>query len=103
MSAPTQEAQLPVRKGVITQRDGLKVVRLIIKSGASVPEHHANVDVIATVVRGKGRFFIQGTPRAIAAGDVIDMTPLVPHALEADEELELVVVHVRIGGAEGAQ
>lgn len=102
MTITAQETSLPVRKGIIAQREGLKVVRLVVKAGASVPEHHANVDVIATVVRGKGRFFVEGTPRAIAAGDVIDMAPAVPHAIEADEELELVVVHARLGGGAGA-
>lgn len=90
--------QLPVRKGIISQRDGLKIVRLVVNAGAAVPEHHANVDVVATVVRGRGRFFIAGEPRAIAAGDVIDMAPLVQHSIEADEELEIVVVHARIAG-----
>jgi quercetin dioxygenase-like cupin family protein len=102
MSVSTQETQLPVRKGVIAQREGLKVVRLVVKAGGTVPEHHANVDVIATVVRGKGRFFVEGQPRAIAAGDVIDMAPAVPHAIEADEDLELVVVHARLNGGAGA-
>lgn len=102
MSVNVQETSLPVRKGVIAQREGLKVVRLVIKAGASVPEHHANVDVIATVVRGKGRFFVEGQPRVIAPGDVVDMAPLAPHSIEADEELELIVVHARLGGGAGA-
>lgn len=35
--------------------DGLKVVRLTVPAGSLVPEHHANIDVVITVVRGHGQ------------------------------------------------
>jgi quercetin dioxygenase-like cupin family protein len=51
-----------------------------------VPEHHANVDVVVTVVRGTGAF----------TGDVVVMPPRARHSIEAESDLELVVVHARL-------
>jgi quercetin dioxygenase-like cupin family protein len=87
----------PITKKVETKRDGLEVVRLTVATGASVPEHHSNVDVVVTVVRGAGTFTVDGVTRRIAPGNVIEMAPRVRHSLHADAELELIVVHARIG------
>jgi len=88
---------LKIQKDAVVSREGLKVVRLRVPAGLSVPEHHANVDVVATVVRGKGTFVVAGERHAIEVGSVIDMAPFVRHAVEAEEDLELVVVHARLG------
>jgi quercetin dioxygenase-like cupin family protein len=87
-------------KHVLVERDGLKVVRLVVPAGVEVPEHHATVDVVATVVRGMGTFTVAGESRAIGPGDVVEMAPRVRHALRAQDELELIVVHARLAGGE---
>lgn len=88
-----------IQKAVVSATDGLKVVRLQVAAGGVVPTHHANVDVVATVVRGAGEFVVEGAPRAIKAGDVVVMGPKVPHSISATTELELVVVHARLATA----
>lgn len=84
------------RKETIAIRDGLKVMRLTVPTGGRIPEHHSSVVVVATVLRGSGTFTIAGRPRPVRGGDVIDLAPGVHHAIHADEEMELVVIHARI-------
>lgn len=91
-----------IRKEVLQATDPLKIVRLEIPAGGSVPEHHANVDVVVTVVRGTGIFTLGNDPRAIKQGDVVVMPPKAPHAISAQSDLELVVVHARLGQGGGA-
>ncbi len=88
-----------IEKQLLNASDGLKVVRLRVRAGQQVPEHHANVDVVATVVSGRGTFTVEGQPRAISAGAVIVMPPRAPHSIDAESDLELVVVHARLAAA----
>ncbi len=85
-----------IHKDILSVADGLRVVRLNVNSGATVPTHHANVDVVATVVRGDGDFIVDGESRAIKPGDVVVMKPKVPHSINAKSDLELIVVHARL-------
>jgi quercetin dioxygenase-like cupin family protein len=91
-------SSLTIRKDPISVHEALKVVRLRVAAGHSVPEHHANVDVVVTVVRGQGRFTVEGVARDVAAGEVIVMPPKARHAIDASSDLELVVVHARLAG-----
>ena len=86
-------------KELVSASDEVRVVRLRVPAGSGVPEHHANVDVIATVVRGEGDFTVGGQPRAVRAGDVIVMKPKERHSIAAVSDLELVVVHARVACA----
>src|SRR6185312_5957990 len=85
-----------IKKEPLSVSDNLKVVRLQVRAGGKVPEHHSNVDVVVTIVRGAGDFTVEGKPRAVSAGDVIVMAPQVRHAISADSDLEMVVVHARL-------
>jgi quercetin dioxygenase-like cupin family protein len=89
----------PIKKEPISVSDGLKVVRLQVAAGGGVPEHHSNVDVVATIVRGAGTFVVEGHARAVSAGDVIVMRPKERHSIAATSEMELVVVHARLADA----
>ena len=89
-------SSLSIRKDPVSVAESLKVVRLHVGAGHSVPEHHANVDVVVTVVRGQGRFTVEGQGRDIAAGEVIVLPPKARHAIAAFSDLELVVVHARL-------
>jgi quercetin dioxygenase-like cupin family protein len=88
-----------IRKEPVSVSEALKVVRLRVDAGGLVPEHHSNVDVVVTVVRGSGRFSVEGSARSIQTGDVIVLRPKERHSIEALTDLELVVVHARINGA----
>ncbi len=85
-----------IRKELVQATDALKIVRLQVPAGGAVPEHHANVDVVVTVVRGQGTFTIGSDRRALKPGEVVVMPPRAPHAIAADSDLELIVVHARL-------
>ena len=87
---------MTIQKDLLNAADGLKVVRLRVSAGQQVPEHHANVDVVATVVSGRGTFTVAGRPRAVEPGAVIVMLPRERHSITAETDLELVVVHARL-------
>ncbi len=84
-----------ITKEPISASDAIKVVRLRVPAGMVVPEHHSNVDVIATIVSGDGNFSVEGNARAVRTGDVVVMKPMVRHAIEATTDLEFIVVHAR--------
>jgi quercetin dioxygenase-like cupin family protein len=85
-----------IQKEPISRSDDLNVVRLRVAAGAAVPEHHSNVDVVVTVVRGTGSFTVEGTSRPIGPGQVVVMRPRARHSISASSDLELVVVHARL-------
>lgn len=87
----------PISKSAIFTRDGIKAVRLQIAAGGAVPAHSSNADVIAVVVRGRGRFVVNEEPIELKPGVVVDMKPNTQHSIEASENLELVVLHCRLG------
>jgi quercetin dioxygenase-like cupin family protein len=101
--AESPASDRPIQKQNVSERDALKVVRLSVRGGHVVPEHHSNVDVIVTVVRGRGRFTVERNEHPIAAGGVVVMRPGARHAIAAETDLELIVVHARLaGGGEAA-
>ena len=90
------ETSLKPKFEPIFSADGLKVVRLTVPVGGTVPEHHANVDVVISVVRGTGSVVVEQKERRIRQGDVIVLPPRATHSVMADEELELIVVQARV-------
>lgn len=84
------------RKKVVVNRPGLKVVQFSLPQGDRIPEHHANVDVVVTTISGSGIFTIGSTRHEMKAGVVLEMEPYVPHSIEALEDLEFVVIHMRL-------
>ena len=85
-----------IQKELLQATDALKIVRLQIAAGGSVPEHHSNVDVVVTVVRGEGTFAMGTEKRALHPGEVVIMPPRAPHSIAAQSDLELIVVHARL-------
>jgi len=83
-------------KKLLINRDGLKVIRLTLPKGKSIPEHSTNTDLVVVVVKGEGIFFINNNPKPIAQGDVFDLKPNVLHAVSAKSDLELIVTHVHL-------
>ncbi len=84
------------KKKVVIDRPGLKVVQFYLSKGDRIPEHHTNADVLVTTVKGKGIFTIDSTHHDMSPGIFLEMTPYTPHAIEALEELEFVVVHMQL-------
>lgn len=82
----------PGRGEVVMLRDGIKVSRLVLAPGRGLPPHSASEDLVVVVLRGRGRFIVEQEIRDVETGDILDFVPEEHHAVEADEELELVLV-----------
>jgi quercetin dioxygenase-like cupin family protein len=76
------------------------VIRLIIPSGGAVPEHSADADVIVVVTKGHGIFTLRSEEKAIVSGDIIEMKPNEPHAILAQENLELLVIQMKLDSSQ---
>lgn len=85
-----------ITKEPVSVSEAIKVVRLQVPAGSAVPEHHSNVDVVATVIRGEGIFTVEGRAQQVRRGDVVVMHPKQRHAITAETDLEIVVVHARV-------
>lgn len=83
-------------KKLLINRNGLKVIRLTLSAGESIPEHSTNADLVVVVTKGEGIFYINKSPQQIAQGDVLDLTPGIPHAIDAKHDLELIVTHTQL-------
>lgn len=84
------------KKKMIIHRPGLKVVQFYLSKGDRIPEHNTNANIVVTTVKGRGIFTIGSTHHEMYPGVVLEMSPLIPHAIEALEELEFVVVHMHL-------
>ncbi|MDF2549472.1 MAG: putative globin-like protein [Chlamydiales bacterium] len=91
-------SHLPILKAKksVVNRPGLKVVHFNLSKGDIIPEHATNVDVVVTVIRGKGIFTINGIPHEMAPGVILDMPPHAPHSIQATENLEFVAIHMHL-------
>lgn len=99
MEEPITNAQLmhpPGRGEVVLQRDGLRVVHLILNAGSELPDTTAVDDVVFLVTRGTGVIYEMQEPRHVEAGDVIDIVPGETYSIEAIEELEMTIVHATL-------
>jgi len=83
-------------KKLLINRDGLKVIRLTLSAGESIPEHSANADLVVVVTKGEGVFYINKSPHHITQGDVLELTPEIPHAIDAKSDLEFIVTHMQL-------
>ena len=83
-------------KKLLINRDGLKVMRLTVAKGNSIPEHATNADLVIVVVKGEGVFYINQHAHPIKQGDVLELTPGVPHAIDATNDLEIIVTHMQL-------
>lgn len=89
-NTPTPKSKLLIK------RDGLKVFKMTLAQGESIPEHSTNSDLVVVVTKGQGIFYINQNPHPISQGDILDLTPRVPHAIQAQNDLELIVTHMHL-------
>jgi quercetin dioxygenase-like cupin family protein len=83
-------------KKLLVSRNGLKVIKMTLTEGESVPEHSTNADLVVVVTKGQGTFYINNNPHPISQGDVLDLAPGVSHAIQAQSDLELIVTHMHL-------
>ena len=69
----------------------LRVVLMVLRRGAEVPEHTAEGDVTLHVLRGRIGVRVDGQHKRLHAGQLISIERLQPHALEGLEESEVLL------------
>lgn len=98
MQQPTQTPRLTPTRGLgqtVIATDCLKIHRLALAEGGYLPAHSSQDDVVIVVLRGSGVFHVDDEPRAVSAGDVLDVLPGQSHAIDATSGIEMIIVHVR--------
>ena len=99
MEQPITNASLmhpPGRGEIVLQREGLRVVHLVLNAGSELPDTTAVDDVVFLVTRGKGVIYDMQEPRHVEACDVIDVGTGETYSIEAIDELEMTIVHATL-------
>ncbi len=77
---------------VISHRGPLKIFRIVLPLGGALPEHPAADDLIIIGIRGIGTILVEQEVRHVSAGEVIELRRGDRHSVDAESELELVVI-----------
>lgn len=85
-----------IHKEELAQQEGLRVVRLTFGPEARLKPHRASSHVVVVCVRGSGRWLMNGEGHVLVPGVVLSVPAQVEHAVEADLNLEVVVVHAHL-------
>jgi len=72
------------RQAIHTER--MTISRLALKVGAVVPRHHHENEQCTLMEAGRLRFLFDEGERIVGVGEVMQIPPNVPHAVEAIED-----------------
>ena len=75
-----------------TQASGLTMYQMLahLEAGAVMPEHRHPQEQLVTIVSGRMRLIVAGTPHELAAGDSYYLAGNVPHGVEVLEETRVL-------------
>ncbi|UOQ96477.1 cupin domain-containing protein [Hymenobacter sp. 5317J-9] len=76
---------------VLLDKNGQKVIFKTFGAGEIMPTHHANVDVLVTVLAGRLIITVVDTPTEVTAGDYLVIPAGAPHALECVEAARILI------------
>jgi quercetin dioxygenase-like cupin family protein len=76
---------------VLLDRNGQKVIFKTFAAGEKMPTHHANIEVLVTVLTGRLVITIVDTPTEVTAGDYVLIPSGAPHALECLEAARILI------------
>jgi quercetin dioxygenase-like cupin family protein len=83
-----------INSTAIIKRDNLKAIRLEVKAGATLAEHASKSHVLIVCVKGEGLFMINQIAHPITAGMVLEMEPNTLHSVNAETDLEIIVLQM---------
>jgi quercetin dioxygenase-like cupin family protein len=74
---------------VIISVDEFRLVHFYLKAGQKVGLHSSKSHVLTTVLKGKGKFFIENEEnyKILSIGDAIYYQPMQPHGFESIEDM----------------
>lgn len=91
----------PIEPGPLLDAPHLKLMTIILRDGAVLPEHRASSPVTIQAVSGSGVARIGDETHRLDANHFVSLAPGVPHAVEPDAGTDMVLlVHYLRGGHE---
>ncbi len=75
----------------LVKQPTLRVVLMVLRRGAEVPEHTAEGDVTLHVLRGRVGVRVDGQHKRLHAGQLLAIERLRPHAVEGLEDSEVLL------------
>jgi quercetin dioxygenase-like cupin family protein len=79
----TEEQLNPLVSRQVFHTERMTVARIRLKQGAVVPDHRHPQEQVTMVVEGSLRFTMAGESRVLGPGEMLQITPDVPHSVEA--------------------
>ena len=78
---PLGQALASARTTTLVKTADLEVIRLVVQAGKDIPEHRAPGEITVQCLEGEVDFTAGGTPRRLAAGQMLYLDAGVPHSL----------------------
>ena len=76
---------------VLLDKNGQKVIFKTFAAGEKMPTHHANTEVLVTVLAGRLIITVVDTLTEVIAGDYVLIPSGAPHALECLEAARILI------------
>ena len=77
---------------VLYKTGGGSATVLAFRAGQGLREHTNPDDALLIVVDGRARISVAGEPHAVSAGETIRLPATVPHAVEAETDMRMLLV-----------
>ncbi|SDD00796.1 cupin domain-containing protein [Paraburkholderia lycopersici] len=92
---PLGSALKNAKSTTLIRAQQLEVIRLVLPAGKRLPEHSVPGEITVQCIEGAIRFFVNGDPRTMHAGDMLLLAGGETHALEAlDDASAIVTIHL---------
>jgi quercetin dioxygenase-like cupin family protein len=82
---PAEQINPTISRQYITA-DRVTVARFELKRGAVVPQHSHENEQVSYIISGALKFLFDGREIVVRGGEVLQISPHVPHAAEAIED-----------------
>lgn len=84
-----------IKTAALVKNDHLEIIRLIMKSGKSIPNHTAPGILIVQCLEGRVLFKCLGETRELTSGQLLHLPHAEPHALECLESAAVLLTIIR--------
>ncbi len=83
------------KTATLVKNDHMEIIRLIMKSGKSLPDHTAPGILIVQCLAGRVLFKCLGETRELTSGQLLHLPDAEPHAVECLESAALLLTIIR--------
>jgi quercetin dioxygenase-like cupin family protein len=80
---------------IVLKRDTGNITLFAFDAGQELSEHTAPYDALVQVVDGEAMITVAGRPYRVAAGEILLMPALEPHALKAISPFKMLLTMIR--------